>query len=115
MLLPIQNRLSKSLLLLAGLLLWCGGAQAENSLQDLSEKEGVTCAQGDLRSCLIYYYALPTDLSGELVQTNFAGNIEPLSDEPQSSGLSPRLEKVAPILAIEKLGGSVQIELASPS
>ena len=98
MLLPIQNRLSKSLLLLAGLLLWCGGAQAENSLQDLSEKEGVTCKQGDLRSCLIYYYALPTDLSGELAQTNFAGNIEPLSDEPQSSGLSPLLKKVYVLL-----------------
>ena len=102
MLLPIQNRLSKSLLLLAGLLLWSGGAQAGNSLQDLSEEEGVTCAQGDLRSCLIYYYLVEPDADGEL---------QGLSDTPRSSALSPRLEAVQVLLEEQKLGGQLDEEL----
>ena len=104
---------SKIGLLAAGTLLWGGGAAQEivGSLKSLSEEDSNQCAHLDYFPCLVQYYALPTDLSGELVQTDLSRKNIPLSDEPRSSGLSPRLEKVAPILAIEKLGGLVQIEL----
>ena len=104
---------SKIGLLAVGTLLWGGGAAQEivGSLKSLSEEDSNQCAHLDYFPCLVQYYALPTDLSGELVQTDLSRKNIPLSDEPRSSGLSPRLEKVAPILAIEKLGGFVQIEL----
>ena len=104
---------SKIGLLAVGALLWGGGAAQEivGSLKSLSEEDSNQCAHLDYFPCLVQYYALPTDLSGELVQTDLSRKNIPLSDEPRSSGLSPRLEKVAPILAIEKLGGFVQIEL----
>ena len=92
----------KTGLLVAALLLWSGGAQAENSLQDLSEAEGVTCAQGDLRSCLIYYYLVEPDADGEL---------RGLADTPRSSALSPRLEAVQVLLEEQKLGGQLDEEL----
>ena len=111
---------SKIGLLAVGALLWSGGAQAGTSLQSLSEATSLKslsegpfykCTQIDYLPCLIQYYALPTDLSGELVETGPAGQNIPLSDNPQGSEMSPRLEKVMPILAIEKLGGFVQMEL----
>ena len=94
--------LSKTILLLAGMLLWGGGAQAETSLKSLSEVEGVTCKKGDLRSCLIYYYLVKPDPKGEL---------KDLSDDVTDSPLSPRLKKVQVLLEEKKLGGRLHEEL----
>ena len=80
---------SKIGLLAVGALLWGGGAQAGTSLQSLSQEDGVTCKQGGLRSCLIYYYLVEPDAKGEL---------KDLSDRASGSALSPRLKKVYVLL-----------------
>ncbi len=80
---------SKIGLLVVGALLWGGGVQAGTSLESLSKESGVTCKQGDLRSCLIYYYLVEPDVNGEL---------KGLSDGASGSELSPRLEKVYVLL-----------------
>ena len=106
---------SKIGLLAVGALLWGGGAQAGTSLDSLSKEPLFQCVKERFYSCFVQYYALPTDLSGELVETGRDGQNIPLSDNPRGSEMSPRLEKVLPILSPHKLGFYIEHQLSNKS